>query len=114
MWTGGAERPLASTGLEGGVLGVRVCWEAAARQDRWLADRVRPGWRTGGSWGRWLVVLQERLGESSGDESSRSVVAGVDILGRSGEHQRQDASGPRLLELGLIKGRLSSSAGLAL
>ena len=83
---GGAERPLASAGLEGGVpasVGPRrgLGWvEVTERLERRLEERVRPSSGTGGSVGRLLSVRQERLGETSGELSMSKAEAGVVIL----------------------------------
>ena len=112
--TGGAERLLASTGRAGGVSRIWSSWStlgAADRLLRWLDCREDPCWEAGGSCRGLLDVLHERLGETSGEESSISVTVFCLALGIFS--QGQDASGQRTERSGLIKGRLESSAGLA-
>ena len=113
---GGAERPLASAGLEDGVPG----WSRSGRGwlavsgclERRLEERCWPG----GPRGRRLDVRQERRGDCSGDESHcGGALVSSDILGEDVWNTwSQDESGPRSEDHGLIKGRLENSAGLAL
>ena len=72
---GGAERLLASTGRAGGVSRIwssGISLGTVERRLRWLEGREGPCWEAGGSGGWRLAVLQERRGETSGEESSIS------------------------------------------
>ena len=88
---GGADCPLASTGLEEGVPGWsrsgRGWLAGTGRRDRRLEDRCCP-WETGGPRGRRLEVRQERRGDRSGDESQScgGAVGSSDILADDVKH----------------------------